>query len=61
MESFIFVLQISVLDNRIGYVLRAAGLLKLPRVQRLHIHAETLSKQLSCMLFVPPLSFSFLC
>lgn len=59
--KFHILLQISVVDNRIGYVLRAAGLLKLPHVQRLPTHAESRSKQLSCTLLIPPLSFSFLC
>lgn len=55
-----FFITISVVGNKIGNALRAARLLKLP-VQRLHILTETLSKQFSCMLFIPPLSFSFLC
>lgn len=58
--NFHILLQVSAVDNRTGYVLRAAGLLKLPSVQWLHIHTEPLSKQLSCMLFIPPL-LSFLC
>lgn len=58
--EFHFLLQFSVVGNRIGNALRTARLLKLP-VQRLLIHTETLSKQFSYMLFIPPLSFSFLC
>lgn len=58
--EFHFLLQFSVVGSRTGNALRAARLLKLP-VQRLHIHTETLSKQFSCTLFIPPLSFSFLC